>query len=147
MSDVISILNGLIETSKDGEQGFKTCAENVKDSSIKAKLLDASKRCGEGMRELQAEVRRLGGDPDTSGTVAGSLMGVWIEIKAAVTGKDDAAVLAECERGEDHAVKDYEKALREQLPPETHAILQRQYKGVVDNHDQIRALRDKARAV
>ena len=32
----ISVLNNLIETAKDGEQGFKTAAEGLTDAQTKA---------------------------------------------------------------------------------------------------------------
>jgi hypothetical protein len=33
-ADVIATLNGLIETSRDGEQGFRTCADGVKSAEL-----------------------------------------------------------------------------------------------------------------
>ena len=69
---VISVLNGLIETCKDGEQGFKTAAEGLADPQIKSLFQQFSRQRGEMARELQGEVRRLGGDPDKSGSIAGA---------------------------------------------------------------------------
>ena len=92
------------------------------------------------MAELKAEVRRLGGDPDKSGTVGGAIHRGWINLKAAVTGKDEEAVIAECERGEEHAAHVYEDALQKDLPLDTRAIIERQYRGVVENLDRVRAL-------
>ncbi len=50
--EIISTLNDLIETSKDGEHGFKTCAENVKDMELKQLFRAAAQRCAEGAKEL-----------------------------------------------------------------------------------------------
>ena len=71
--EIISTLNDLIETSKDGEHGFKTCAENVKDMELKQLFTAAAQRCAEGAKELQEQVRLLGGDPDEHSSVAGTL--------------------------------------------------------------------------
>lgn len=143
---VISVLNDLIETSKDGEQGFKECAENVNNPELKQLFMSASAQCMEGVRELQNEVRRLGGDPEKTSSVVGSLHRVWLDVKAAFTGKDELAVLNECERGEDAAVESYRKALSNiNLPSEVRSLIERQFQGVMQNHDRIRNLRNQYR--
>jgi uncharacterized protein (TIGR02284 family) len=101
--DVISTVNDLIETSKDGEQGFRTCANGVKDTQLKVLFEETAKRCAEGAAELQTTVRALGGDPDKKGSASGAAHRGWINIKSTITGMDDAGVLAELERGEDAA--------------------------------------------
>ena len=63
----ISILNDLIETSKDGEKGFHTSAEDIKRPDVKAFFMSRSAEIATAVRELQAEVRALGGDPDRAG--------------------------------------------------------------------------------
>ena len=143
--EIISTLNDLIETSKDGEYGFKTCAEDVKDLELKQVFTAAAQRCAEGANELQEQVRLLGGDPDKHSSVAGTLHRVWVDIKAAITGKDEQGVLEECERGEDVAKKAYENALAKGLPDNIRSIVQRQYQGVVENHDRVRDLRNRYR--
>jgi uncharacterized protein (TIGR02284 family) len=89
---------------------------------------------------LKAEVRRLGGDPDKSGTVGGAIHRGWINLKAAVTGKNEEAIINECERGEEHAAHVYEDALKKDLPMDTRSIVERQYRGVVENLERVRAL-------
>ena len=103
--DVIATLNDLIETSRDGEEGFRTCADGVKSSELKQMFQQAASRCAQAVNELQAQVRALGGDPERRGSVSGSLHRAWVDIKSTITGMDEAAVLAECERGEDVARK------------------------------------------
>jgi uncharacterized protein (TIGR02284 family) len=136
----ISILNGLIETCKDGEQGFKTAAEGLQDPQVKSLFQQYSRQRGEMARELQREVRRLGGDPETSGSIAGATHRGWMNIKSIVTGKDDAAIIAEAERGEDSAKKAYEEALRAPLFTQTLALVREQSMKVHDAHDRVRAL-------
>jgi uncharacterized protein (TIGR02284 family) len=145
-NEVISTVNELIETSKDGEQGFRTCAKGVKDTQLKTLFEETAKRCAEGAAELQTKVRALGGDPDKRGSATGAAHRGWVNIKSTITGMDDAAVLAECERGEDSAKRTYESALKKDLPPDVRDIVQRQYQGVKQNHDRVRDLRNAARA-
>jgi len=142
--ELISTLNDLIQTSKDGEQGFRTCAEGVKSSNLKALFGEAARRCAQGAAELQAKVRELGGDPETGGSATGTLHRAWVNIKSTISGLDEAAVLAECERGEDAAKRSYEDALQKDLPAHVRSLVERQYQGVKQNHDRVRALRDAA---
>lgn len=139
----ISVLNSLIETCKDGELGFKTAAEGLKSSSTKAKFLEYSRQRGEMVVELQSEVRRLGGDPEKSGSVSGSLHRGWLDIKSVITGKDDHAIIAEAERGEDVAKAAYETALKEALPATAQTVVQQQAAKVKLAHDTVRDLRDR----
>ena len=143
--DVIDTLNTLIETCKDGENGFRTCAEDIRNSALQPIFTTAARHCAEAAEELRREVERLGGKPEKSGSLAGSAHRRWVDIKSAITGKDDAAVLAECERGEDVAKASYQKALKQDLPPAIRAIVERQYQGVLQNHDRVRSLEKSAK--
>lgn len=144
--DVVSTLNDLIETCKDGEEGFRTCAEDIKRTDLKPLFARAAQRCAEGARELQSLVAAYGGKPERSGSFAGSAHRRWLDIKSAITGKDDAAVLAECERGEDVAKESYQKALKEDLPADVRAVVERQYRGVLEHHDTVRSVERTAKA-
>lgn len=140
--DVIATLNDLIETSKDGEEGFKNCADNVKNATLKTFFLEKAERCRKGAAQLQAVVREMGGDPDQSGSMSGAMHRFWLDIKGTIAGMDDHAMLEECERGEDVAKKAYEKALKQDLPSNVHTVIERQYREVVANHNQVRDMRN-----
>lgn len=144
--DVIDTLNDLIETCKDGEEGFHTCAEDIERVDLKSIFERAAQRCADSARELQAEVLRLGGKPERKPSLAGSAHRRWVDIKSAITGRDEGAVLAECERGEDVAKHSYQKALEQDLPPAVRGIVQRQYQGVLEHHDMVRHLEKAAKA-
>ena len=139
----ISILNDLIETCKDGQHGFSTAAKDAKDAELARVFSQYAAQRGDYIRELQQRVRALGGDPDTHGSVSGSLHRGWINLKSALTTNEPHAVLAECERGEDAAVANYRNALKEQeLELESISLIQRQAAGVQEAHDRIKQLRD-----
>lgn len=140
--DVIATLNDLIETSRDGEAGFRTCADGVKNPQLKQMFEQAADRCRQAVSELQTKVRSLGGDPEKRGSVSGALHRGWVDIRSAINGMDEAAVLAECERGEDVAKKGYEEALAKDLPPDIRSTVERQYQGVRQHHDRVRQLRN-----
>lgn len=141
-----SVLNELIETSKDGEKGFSRAAEEISDPQIKAVLMEGAERCREGARELQDKVASLGGRPERGGSAKGAVHRGWTDLKSAVTGRDTKTVLEEVERGEDYAKARYAEALRQPLPDDVRGIVERQYQGVLQNHDRVKDLRDQARA-
>ena len=140
--DVISTLNNLIETCKDGQDGFKQSAEGVTDSSLKSLFYELGQQRAQFAGELQNLVRELGGDPEKSGSTTGALHRGWINIKSAVTGQDNGAILSEAERGEDVAKKAYKDALDENLPANVRNIVQAEYAKVQQAHDKVRDLRD-----
>jgi uncharacterized protein (TIGR02284 family) len=138
--EIISSLNNLIETCKDGQYGFQTAAEGVKNSELKTLFGTYAQQRAKFAGELQNEVLRLGGEPEKTGSTAASLHRGWINIKSAVTGEDEHAIIAECERGEDSAVRNYDEALKGTLPSNIETIVRRQYAEVKEAHDRIRSL-------
>jgi uncharacterized protein (TIGR02284 family) len=140
--DIISTLNGLIETCKDGQEGFKQAAEGVERSDLKSLFFEFSQQRSHFAGELQSIVQTLGEEPTTSGSTAGALHRGWINIKSAVTGKDEKAVLNECERGEDSAKKAYKDALEDPLPSYIADVIRNQYDSIKMAHDRVKALRD-----
>ena len=145
-SQVIDVLNDLIETSKDGEYGFTTCAERATSAELKQTFTRRGADCATGAKELQALVAQHGGKAERSGTVAGAVHRGWVSVKNALSGTSDQAILDECERGEDVALGRYRKAMKQDLPPAVRQVVERQMAGVQANHDQIRDLRDAMRA-
>ena len=137
---VIATLNRLIETCKDGEQGFKTAADGLTNQQTKTLFEQYSRDRAQMARELQTEVRKLGGDPDKAGSVSGTLHRGWINIKSAVTGRNDSTIISEAERGEDVAKKVYEEAVQEPLPPAIRTLVQQQAARVREAHDRVRTM-------
>jgi uncharacterized protein (TIGR02284 family) len=142
---MISTLNSLIETLKDGQEGFRQASEAVKDSTLKSLFSEYSLQRAKFAGELQNQVIQLGEpEPEDTSSTSGALHRAWINLKSAVTSQDDHAVLAECERGEDSAVSEYKKAMEdEDLTSPLRDIISRQYTDVKAAHDRIRALRDQ----
>jgi uncharacterized protein (TIGR02284 family) len=141
--EVISTLNNLIETLKDGQEGFRQSAEGVDDPQLKSVFNEFSLQRSRFAGELQGEVRNLGEpDPEDSSSVAGSMHRAWINVKSAVMNRDRHAILEEAERGEDSAVSAYKDAMEKDLPAPIKSIVARQATQVKDAHDRIRSLRD-----
>jgi uncharacterized protein (TIGR02284 family) len=142
--DYLSTLNDLIETCKDGEQGFRDAADGVKRADLKSIFNEYARQRTQFANELQRHVMRLGGDPETSGSATGAMHRGWLNLKSAITGKDDEAILNEAERGEDVAVESYQSALERDLPSDLRAVVEDQYQQILQAHNQVKALRDGA---
>lgn len=135
-----STLNALIQTCKDGESGFRAAAESVEDSNLRHLFESYAQQRAEFAAELQLEVRRLAEDPEETGHVAAAFHRGGLDIKAELTGRDEAMVIAECERSEDLAVQVYRKSLDSDLPNDLRMIVDRQFLEVKEAHDHIRSL-------
>ena len=140
--EVVSCINNLIETAKDGQDGFREAAEGVEDGELRSFFNEASQERAQFVGELQRLVVNYGGDPETEGSTLGSIHRGWMDLKAAITGNDARDILSECERGEDSAVSNYKEALEYRLPADVQGVVERQLQAVKARHDQVRAMRD-----
>ena len=141
--EIISTINGLIETLKDGQEGFKEAANAVKDPQLKSLFSDYSQQRSRFATELQNQEKSLGeAQPEETSSATGAMHRAWIDLKAAATSGDDHAILTECERGEDSAVEEYKKALENGLSPAAQELVSRQFAEVKAAHDRVKSLRD-----
>ncbi len=135
----------LVETLRDGEQGFATAAEKVRDSD-RAEWATTLERLSKQRADFAREIVELGhqydDDVDESGTVTAALHRGWISLKDAVTGDDANSVLGAVVTGEDHAVSEYEKALEQELSEGFREVVSRQHAAVVAARDEVKALHD-----
>ena len=140
--DTIDLLQDLVECCKDGEYGFRECAEQAKAGDLKSTFLQRADDCRRGAQELNDLVRQLGGKAEDGGSALGAMHRGWVSIKSKLTTYDDKAVLEEAERGEDNAKARYSKALQKNLPANVRSVVEKQLQGVQKNHDQVKMLRD-----
>ena len=143
--DVVDTLKDLIETCRDGEYGFKACAEHASALDLKSLFRQRAEQCGGAADELRGHVLRMGGTPEEGGTAGGAVHRGWVAVRGTLSGYSDQAMLDECERGEDKALAVYRKALKQSLPSDIRTVVQRQMDGAQKNHDQIKMLRDQGK--
>lgn len=143
-TEIIQTLDDLAEISRDGEKGFLAAAKDTHDATLKSIFQTAAERCANGARELESQIVVMGGTPSRSGSVPGALHRFWTNLKALATARSDKAILEEVERGEDVAESAYQSAMAKPLPPQIRAIVDRQYRGVKQNHARVRELRNAA---
>lgn len=126
-NDTIKALNYLIGTCIDGENGYREAAEEATSQDLKTQLTQLGQQRATFRGELEQEVLRLGGDPKESGSAGAALHRTWLNVRDAVTGKGDDAILKESERGERAALDNYEDVLGRDLPANLKEIVSRQH--------------------
>ncbi len=145
-SNVLHVLNTLIESCRDGQNGYRDAAEHVSNPSLRQFFNEQSLQRAQFAGELEQEAQHLGEhDPDRSGSIAGALHRAWFDLKANLGGGDHA-ILASVEMGEDRAKKVYEEATKEKLPENLIAVIRRQQAAIQAAHDRVRSLRDSVAA-
>ena len=138
----ITTLNTLIATLIDSVTGYEDAAANIEVGRFQQLFRE---RAGERQRvveELRAEVRRLGGNPEDDGSFLGKTHQRFLDLKAAITGRDEKAIINEVERGEDYLKEKFQTALdSEYLSGESRSAVERAYQSVRSGHDQISQLK------
>jgi uncharacterized protein (TIGR02284 family) len=138
----ISTLNSLIATTLDSVEGYQEAAKDDEQGRYRTLFTARANERRQVASELQAEVRRLGGEPAQGGTALGGAHRMFVNLKASVLGKDEQAIVNEVERGEDHIKAKFENALKEEeLSQAVRAVIEQGYRSVREGHDQMRDLK------
>ena len=146
--DSLSARNTLVYLYKiveASEKGYAVVASNLKNRALKILFLSYSQQRRLFKDEIFDEIRRLGGsDTRPTDNILGVIHRGRIDIFATLTIGDlnvEKVLLKEVRLGERVALQAYENTLKRDLPPETRAIIDRQYQEVRKIVDQIRLLR------
>ena len=141
----IAVLNTLITINNDRIEGYETASKETEEEDLKtmfARFSSTSKKC---KQELTNEVSKLGGTAAEGTLTIGKFFRVWMDVKAALTGKDRKAILNSCEYGEDQAKHTYEKALendKENLSMEQQTMIKAHHSLLGADHDKVKSMRD-----
>lgn len=137
----IVTLSELMAVTRNSEHGFIACAEHARADALKKLFASRARRHAVLAEELRELVAQLGGDPGERGKLHGGSRRGWANLHIALTQNDDAALVDECEHGEDHALEVYRNALDDHLPEFVRQLVLRQFEDMMSDHDQIRLLR------
>lgn len=147
---VVGVLNDLIRINNDRVVGYEKAIEELKDEDADLRTLfhRYTQESKQYLTELNHEVARLGGDPADGTTNSGKVYRVWMDLKAAIAGKDRKTILDNCEFGEDAAQKAYDTALNSDVDLEAplRELIVRQKAALRVGHDEVKRLRDMHRA-
>jgi len=139
----VKVLNSLIETTLDSANGYREAAENASQGQLRNMFETRARQRLELTRQLQAEVRSFGGEPEDDQTLLGKLHNKFVDVKNAVAGgRDEKAVINEVERGEDFIKGKFEAALRDdELPTEAREVVSRAFETIRRDHDEVSAMK------
>ncbi len=137
-------LNKLVEINNDRLEGYDRAAKETDDADLKTLFTKFSSQSRAFRSELEGLVRSHGASPTDGTTTSGKFYRAWMDIKAALTGKDRKAIVSSCEFGEDVAKDTYKDALHELngTNDSVLSVVQRQYAEIREAHDKIKTLRD-----
>ena len=135
-------LNTLIGTLIDSVDGYQKAAADTTNTRFAEMFNARARERQQVLTRLQAAVARLGGNPEDDGTTAGAAHRGWLNLKQAVLGNDDEAIVNEVERGEDYLKEKFEAALRNvDLPADARAAVEEAWTSVRAGHDEMSALK------
>ena len=141
----IEVLNTLITINNDRIEGYETASKETDELDLKtlfAQFISTSQKC---KLELTREVNMLGGDEAEGTKVSGKFFRAWMDVKAALTGKDRKVILNSCEYGEDMALDTYNEVLEndlEHLSANQQTMIYAQKSLLKAGHDHVKSLRD-----
>lgn len=141
----IDALNELVTINNDRIEGYKTAYDETEEQDLKTLFLDFIRTSQKCKTELEDNVNRLGGKVAEGTMTTGKFFRVWMDVKAALSGKDRKVILDSCEFGEDAAVKAYKHVLTdhvENLTVEQQSLVRSQYEIIKADHDKVKSMRD-----
>lgn len=143
----IATLNGLIKTTIDSVDGYREAAEDSHNSKFQSMFIARANEREQVVQKLQQHVTQLGGTAQDSGSVAAGAHRVFMNLRDAVTGRDDDAIIAEVERGEDFIKEKFESAISDNdLGADCRSVIVQCYESVRSGHDQMSDLKHAMQA-
>ena len=138
----VGTLQTLTTTLLDSINGYEDAAKNSENARFQQIFRERAGERRQVAENLRSEIRRLGGDPPDDGSFMGKTHQTWLDLKAAVTGRDDKSIINSVEAGEDYLKEKFETALNSgELSGEARQVIERAYQSVRQGHDQMSQLK------
>jgi uncharacterized protein (TIGR02284 family) len=138
----VGTLETLTTTLIDSINGYRDAAQNAEGTQFQELFRSMADDRSRVAEDLRAEVRRLGGNPPDDGSFLGATHQRFLDLKSAITGRDDKSIINEVERGEDYLKEKFETALSgSDLPADSRSVVERAYQSVRQGHDRVRDLK------
>jgi len=136
---LIKSLKELVQVCKNSELGLRQAASKVHDQELQKMLLATARDRAIWSQEIQTELRDFGLNPVNTGSLAGLLHRMWMNLRYQLNLHDDEVVLRECQRGEEAALKEY-KQLIEDRALNLDAVMQALFVSVIETRDRLQEL-------
>jgi uncharacterized protein (TIGR02284 family) len=138
----VTVLNTLIATLLDSIDGYQKSAADIDNQALADKFNARARERQSSVAKLQAAVAAAGGEPEDGGTLLGGAHRAFQSLREAVVSRDDKAIVAEVERGEDYLKGKFQTALADvDLTPAARAAAEEAWQSVRAGHDEMSALK------
>ncbi|WP_432714774.1 ferritin-like domain-containing protein [Pedobacter sp.] len=140
--EIISDLQELLAIVNDGKEGYESACEVTDKIELQGVFLKyAAQRAGYA-EELKSHIATHGGVGDNeSGGILGALHRTWIDLKQALSSKEDVAILEAVVTGEKAAIEKYDKYIADYQDHADHMqLLQRHREGILNALKEIETL-------
>jgi len=140
---IADVLNTLVQINNDRIEGYGRASDETDESDLKGLFNGMMAKSRMLNSELANEVRKYGSQPTESTTTLGKAFRVWMDFKAALTGKNRKAILTSCEFGEDSAQDTYADAIKngDELPSDIIKLITDQKAQLREDHNHVKSLR------
>ncbi len=136
-------LQELLQKNYDAEKAFKKAITKTDSDSLKEFLKRQAVKHNRFATELDKEIRAMNETPEEEGSFTGKLSRAWMDIKIAVSGNHDEAILEECIRGEKDSAEEYEEALDEnKFSPHLEEVLKKQLSDIRTMIAEVESMED-----
>jgi len=144
----MAILAELLAVDGACERELRTCASHAQSDALRALFNSQARWYATAAAELLDLVGAgVNGHAAAFTTIRRTRLG-WTNLLAALSRKDDEALVEECERGQDLALETYRNALDDHLPEHVREVVLRQFETVMSEQPLYRvAARDSWLAV
>ena len=140
--EIVADLKDLLSIVNDGKEGYESACEVTDDLSLQGVFLKyAAQRAGYA-EELRTHIATHGDIAENeSGGILGALHRTWIDIKQALSSKEDVAILEAIVTGEKVAIERFDKYILRSADHADHMqLLTRQREGILNALKDIEGL-------
>ena len=135
-------LNTLIATLIDSIEGYEKSAKDVDNRHFAAMFAARAVERQQAVDHLQEAVVAQGGEPQENGSLLGGIHRAFLSLREAVSTRDDKAIVAEIEHGEDYLKDKFETALdSDTLDPGPREAVKAAWASVKAGHDEMSGLK------
>ncbi len=142
--DQVKLINDLVILNNDRIEGYDLASAETTDLGLRKLFEQYAKQSRDNVIVLASEIGKLGSVAATHTTTSGKFFRAWMEIKTALTAKNEKGVLESCEYGEDVILEAYKDALDSDitLSSDLKEIVVKQKDELETAHDTIKKMRD-----
>lgn len=146
--EIVDDLNELVKINNDRIQGYEKAIEDSEDAQLDDLFRHYVIQSQNFRSQLAEHIVRIDGtavSDATSTDISSKIHRAWIDIKAAITGKDKETVLSSVEFGESAAVESYKDAIeKDHIPAYIKEDLQKQLTQLEEALTKVQGLKQAA---